>query len=98
MPDMNAAALAAHRFGFGPRPGELRTIAGDPRGWVKSQLEPTRALPPQIAALPAAEDDVLAFGRWLVQRRLNNANAQRWMASPLCRRSAIQTIQACAAA
>ena len=77
MPDMNAAALAAHRFGFGPRPGELRTIAGDPRGWVKSQLAPTQVLPPQIAALPAAEDDLLAFGRWLVQRRLNNGSAQR---------------------
>jgi uncharacterized protein (DUF1800 family) len=77
MPDMSAAALAAHRFGFGPRPGELRTIAGDPRGWVKSQLAPTQTLPAQIAALPAAEDDLLAFGRWLVQRRLNNGNAQR---------------------
>lgn len=77
MPDVNAAALAAHRFGFGPRPGELSIIAGDPRGWVKSQLAPTRTLPPQIAALPAAEDDLLAFGRWLVQRRLNNGNAQR---------------------
>ena len=77
MPDMNAAALAAHRFGFGPRPGELRTIAADPRGWVKSQLGPAQTLPPQIAALPAAEDDLLAFGRWLVQRRFNNGNAQQ---------------------
>ena len=77
MPDMDAGALAAHRFGFGPRPGELRAIAGDPRGWVKSQLAPVQTLPPQIAALPAAEDDLLAFGRWLLQRRLNNGNAQR---------------------
>ena len=44
MPDLRLAAIAAHRFGFGPRPGELRTIADDPRGWVKSQLRPaTRA-------------------------------------------------------
>ncbi|MBS0384232.1 MAG: DUF1800 domain-containing protein [Proteobacteria bacterium] len=77
MPDMTAAALAAHRFGFGPRPGELRAIADDPRGWVKSQLAPTQALPAAIAALPPAEDDLLAFGRWLVQRRLNNGNAQQ---------------------
>jgi uncharacterized protein (DUF1800 family) len=70
MPDLAAAALAAHRFSFGPKPGELRTIAGDPRGWVKSQLAPTTSLPPQIAALPPAEDDLLAFGRWLVARRL----------------------------
>ena len=77
MPDLRLAALAAHRFGFGPRPGELRTIAGDPRGWVKAQLGPRRALPAQIAALPPAEDDLLAFGRWLVQRRLNGGNAAR---------------------
>jgi len=77
MPDLRLAALAAHRFGFGPRPGELRTIAGDPRGWVKSQLGPQPQLPPAIAALPPAEDDLLAFGRWLVRRRMNNGNAGR---------------------
>jgi uncharacterized protein (DUF1800 family) len=77
MPDLSLAALAAHRFGFGPRPGELRTIAGDPRGWVKAQLRQPDTLPPQIAALPAAEDDLLAFGRWLARRRLNGGNAAR---------------------
>lgn len=76
MPDMRLAALAAHRFGFGPRPGELRAIAGDPRGWVKSQLAP-RPAPAQIAALPAAEDDLLAFGRWLFARRLRDRNDTR---------------------
>ena len=77
MPDMRLAALAAHRFGFGPRPGELRAIAGDPRGWVKSQLGRQSTLPPAIAALPAAEDDLWSFGRWLVRRRMRNSNAQR---------------------
>jgi uncharacterized protein (DUF1800 family) len=77
MPDMHLAALAAHRFGFGPRPGELRTIADDPRGWVKSQLGRQTTLPPPIAALPSAEDDLWAFGRWLVRRRLNGGNAER---------------------
>ena len=77
MPDVRLAAIAAHRFGFGPRPGELRIIAGDPRGWVRAQLGPQTTLPPQIADLPAAEDDLLAFGRWLVRRRLNRGNAQR---------------------
>lgn len=75
MPDLRLAALAVHRFGFGPRPGELRAIAGDPRGWVKSQIGPQAATPPQIAALPSAEDDLLAFGRWLVRRRMANGNA-----------------------
>jgi uncharacterized protein (DUF1800 family) len=68
--DLQAATIAAQRFGFGPRPGELKQIAADPRGWVKAQLRPERELPPALAALPAGEDDLLAFGRWLVQRRL----------------------------
>jgi uncharacterized protein (DUF1800 family) len=77
MPDLALAALAAHRFGFGPRPGELRTIAADPRGWVKSQLGREPAPPAPIAALPPAEDDLLAIGRWRARRRLSNGNAAR---------------------
>jgi len=77
MPDLRLAAIAAHRFGLGPRPGELRAIADDPRGWVKSQLGPQTSLPPAIAALPSTEDDLWAFGRWIVRRRLNNRNADR---------------------
>lgn len=77
MTDLRLAAIAAHRFGLGPRPGELRTIAGDPRGWVRAQLGPQRALPAPIAALPSAEDDLLAFGRWLARRRLRGPNARR---------------------
>lgn len=64
------AAIAANRFGFGARPGDLKRIAGDPRGWVKSQLVPEAVPPAAIAALPPGEDDVMAFARWLVQRRL----------------------------
>jgi uncharacterized protein (DUF1800 family) len=71
---MRLAAIAAHRFGFGPRPGELNAIAGDPRGWVKSQLGQA-PMPAQIAALPAGEDDLLAFGRWLAARRLRGGNS-----------------------
>jgi uncharacterized protein (DUF1800 family) len=38
MLDLRAAAIAANRFGFGPKPGELSDIASDPRGWLKQQL------------------------------------------------------------
>jgi len=70
------AAIAANRFGYGARPGELREIAADPRGWVKAQFAPNAPTPPQIAGLPAGEDDLLAFGRWLAARRLRGGNAR----------------------
>ncbi|MDZ4691515.1 DUF1800 domain-containing protein, partial [Terricaulis sp.] len=75
MPDFHAAAIAANRFGFGARPGDLRIIAGDPRGWVKAQFGPRAPIPAAIAALPPGEDDLLAFGRWLAARRLRRGNA-----------------------
>jgi uncharacterized protein (DUF1800 family) len=33
------AALALHRFGFGPRPGSIAAIASDPRGAVLAELD-----------------------------------------------------------
>jgi uncharacterized protein (DUF1800 family) len=33
------AALALHRFGFGPTPGSIAAVAGDPRGAVLADLE-----------------------------------------------------------
>lgn len=74
---LDHAAIAANRFGFGARPGELNAIAGDPRGWIKAQFTPERALPAPLAALPPAEDDVLAFGRFYVAQRLNGPNGDR---------------------
>ena len=39
MPASTMAALtAACRFGFAPKPRELATIGGDPRGWVHEQI------------------------------------------------------------
>jgi len=93
MPNLNDAAIAANRFGFGARPGELAQISGDPRGWVKAQFQLEAPLPAQIAALPAGEDDLLAFGRWLIARKAQNANqtrlaAQASMNAPMSDRDA----------
>ena len=38
MPASMAAVIAATRFGFAAKPGELAQIGGDPRGWVAAQL------------------------------------------------------------
>ena len=87
------AAIAANRFGFGARPGELNAIAGDPRGWIKAQLAPERSTPAALAALPPAEDDVLAFGRFYVARRLNGPNGDKVRAR-LQKRGVSQDMQA----
>ena len=59
------ATIAANRFGLGARPGEIKAIAGDPRGWLIAQLEPETTLPPPLAALPSTADDTTAFLRWI---------------------------------
>jgi uncharacterized protein (DUF1800 family) len=41
-----AAAHLINRLGFGPRPGDIATIAKDPGAWIEQQLRPdTQALP-----------------------------------------------------
>ena len=37
--DPREAALALHRFGFGPRAGSITAIASDPRGALGIELE-----------------------------------------------------------
>jgi len=41
--DPKEAALALHRFGFGPRPGTIEAIASDPRGALLAELEQPNA-------------------------------------------------------
>ncbi len=50
------AATALHRFGLGPRPGELRAISADPRGWLHAQL----ARPVPMPARPMSSNQRLA--------------------------------------
>jgi uncharacterized protein (DUF1800 family) len=45
-----SATIAANRFGLGARPGELRAIGADGRGWLLAQIER-----PGAAALDAAD-------------------------------------------
>jgi uncharacterized protein (DUF1800 family) len=41
--DPRGAALALHRFGFGPRPGTIEEIASDPRGALLAELDKPNA-------------------------------------------------------
>lgn len=54
------ALVATTRFGFAPMPGQLETIASDPRGWVLEQLN----------ARPAALDPSLPAGAAMVAELL----------------------------
>jgi len=62
---MALAAIAANRFGLGARASDLKSIAGDPRGWLKSQLKPETRLPDPLSALPSTADATTAFAKWL---------------------------------
>src|SRR5271165_703874 len=62
---LEQAAIASNRFGLGARPGDLRAIAGDPRGWLLAQLEPEPAPPAPLAALPATAQASAEFTTWL---------------------------------
>jgi uncharacterized protein (DUF1800 family) len=53
--------IAANRFGLGARPGELKSIGHDPRGWLRAQLRRPHALPKALSALPAAADSLAVF-------------------------------------
>jgi uncharacterized protein (DUF1800 family) len=66
---LEAAAIAANRFGLGARPGDLETIAGDPRGWLKAQLRAESSPPPALAQLPTASEAVVTFTSWLADLR-----------------------------
>jgi uncharacterized protein (DUF1800 family) len=48
---LDQAFVAATRLGYGPKPGDLRRIAGDPRGWARAQLD-DRELPRPLQGLP----------------------------------------------
>lgn len=53
------AYIAANRFGFGPRPGELARIGDDARGWLKAQIRRETPPPAAFEHLPVAADNVL---------------------------------------
>ncbi len=53
------AYIAANRFGFGPRPGELTRIGDDARGWLKAQIRHETSPPAAFDTLPVAADSVL---------------------------------------
>ncbi len=59
------AALALHRFGFGPRPGDIAAIRSDPRGALLADLKPGAALinDPELMSSSAAFRALYSFNQ-----------------------------------
>jgi uncharacterized protein (DUF1800 family) len=68
------AALALHRFGFGPRAGSIEAIADDPRGALLAELERPNAGQIANAALPSSGAANRAVFEYNAER---NANEKR---------------------
>jgi uncharacterized protein (DUF1800 family) len=63
------AVIATNRFGLGARPGELQTVASDPKAWLRSQVRGARPSPAVIAALPSTQAALQAFADAMRSRR-----------------------------
>jgi uncharacterized protein (DUF1800 family) len=61
------ALIALHRFGFGPKPGEVAQVAADPKGWLEQQIELPYSPPPAMSGLPLAAENVIDW--WVTARR-----------------------------
>jgi uncharacterized protein (DUF1800 family) len=65
-----SSTIAANRFGLGARPGELASIGGDGRDWLRAQL--TRA-PPVIADAQLASSAQVLAQAFALQREIQQA-------------------------
>ncbi len=64
-----AAVIAVNRFGLGAQPGELKSVAGDPRAWLAAQVEGTRPTPAEIRKLPSSVEAFAAYADGQEERR-----------------------------
>jgi uncharacterized protein (DUF1800 family) len=74
------AAIAANRMGLGARPGELRFIAEDPRGWLDDQIGRPTPHTPQLANLGTTEEAVTAYAKTRGQKKDPDARKEMQMA------------------
>ncbi len=62
--------IAANRFGLGARPGELASIGGDGRDWLRAQL---KGAPPAIAEAQLASSAQVLGQAFALQREIQEA-------------------------
>jgi uncharacterized protein (DUF1800 family) len=66
---VDAAVIAANRFGLGARPGELGAVAADPRAWLAAQVAGDRPPPPETGSLPSSAQAYAALAEGQAARR-----------------------------
>ena len=71
------AALALHRFGFGPVAGSIAAIAEDPRGALLADLERAGAGRVAAANLPSSGQAARALFEFRAERQAKERLAQR---------------------
>jgi uncharacterized protein (DUF1800 family) len=71
------AALALHRFGFGPVPGAIAAIADDPRGALLAELERPGAGQVAAANLPNSAEAARAGAEFRAERMAQQKLAQQ---------------------
>jgi uncharacterized protein (DUF1800 family) len=72
-----AAALALHRFGFGPVRNLIRAVASDPRGALLADLESPRAGRVVATDLPSSGEAARAVFEFLAEQRAKQKIADR---------------------
>src|ERR1700728_3207038 len=71
------AALALHRFGFGPARDQIAAIAGDPRGAVLAELERPQAGHVAAGSLPSSGEAARALFEYRAERQAKQKLEQR---------------------
>ncbi|NQV86209.1 MAG: DUF1800 domain-containing protein [Woeseiaceae bacterium] len=66
---MSKAVIAASRFGFGARPGDLIAIEPNPEKWLKDQLQGPSRLPDEIKRLPESSAVLVTIEELRRERR-----------------------------
>src|SRR5436305_13121013 len=79
--DPKEAALALHRFGFGPRAGSIAAIAGDPRGALVAELDRPGAGQIANPDLPTSGAMNRAVFEYNAERNANQKRTRRDMAA-----------------
>jgi len=71
------AAIAANRFSFGARPGELQRLRGDPAGALLEQVKGPAKIPAVLSAIPGSVDLLEQFPSRRGMRGASTEEAQR---------------------